>query len=132
MFKSLFLYHQIFSFFISRNFVCDYKESNDTRILDEINNSKLSQEIRIKLGANYDSRPFLVSSSPSTSTPSAGTSYQCSFIPSLLVDTAEYAPSDAAECNSSFFQSMAVSAIESGGKSSNRKVGQNFYHFLGK
>ena len=40
-----------------------FNSDNDSRVMEEINSSNLSQEIRIKLGANYDSRPFLVSSS---------------------------------------------------------------------
>ena len=108
--------------FPSRDIVGDSKENNDSRLLEEFNNSKLSQEIRIKLGASYDSRnPIIVSSSPPCTTSSIG--YQYSLIPSLLSDNTEETPSD----NSSFLQSMSMAAIESGGKNSNKKVGLNFY-----
>ena len=103
--------------FQSRDFVGDSKENNDSRLLEEINNSKLSQEIRIKLGAPYDSHPILVSSSPSCITSSIG--HQYSLIPSLLADNTGETTSD----NSSFLQSMSMAAIESGGKNSNKKVG---------
>ena len=107
--------------FPSRDFVGGCKENNDSRLQEEINNSKLSQEIRIKLGASYDSRnPIIVSSSPSCTTSSIG--YQYSLIPSLLSDNTEETPSD----NSTFLQSTSMAAIESGGKNSNKKVGLHF------
>ena len=98
-----------------------FSSNNDSRAMEELNNGKISQEIRIKLGAPYESRSLLVSSSPSCSTPSFGASYQYPFIPSLLAENSEDTPSD-----SSLMQSMSMAAIESGGKSSNRKVGLNF------
>ena len=99
-----------------------FNSNNDSRVMEEINSNNLSQEIRIKLGAPYESRSLLVSSSPSCTTSSFGVSYQYPFIPSLLADNSEETPSD-----SSIMQSMSMAAIESGGKSSNRKVGLNFH-----
>ena len=94
----------------------------DSRLLEDINNSKLSQEIRIKFGSSNDSRQIMVSSSQSDSTTSIGVQYQYPFIPSLLADNLEETPSD----NSSFLQSVSMAAIESGGKNSNKKVRLNF------
>ena len=92
----------------------DGKDNNDARILEEFNNTKLSQDLKLRLGANCDNRQFLVSSAQST------TSYPCSFVPSLLIENAEDATSDAAECGSSFIPPM--SSLDSTDKSCNRKV----------
>ena len=94
----------------------DGRDNTDTRTLEEFNNSKLSQDIKLKLGANCDSRQFLISSSNHSTT-----SYPCAFIPSLLIDNAEDATSDTAECGSSFIP--PVSTLDTNGKNPNKKVG---------
>ena len=94
----------------------DGRDTTDTRILEEFSNSKLSQDIRLKLGANCDSRQFLISSSNQPTT-----SYPCSFVPSLLIENAEDATSDTAECGSSFIP--PVSTLDVNGKIPNKKVG---------